>query len=297
MRRFLLGGLLIAIAAGRWTAADPEPEPAVLTDAAGKEVKLRKWRFSAGTRTLDWLPGDKARPQALEFRDVNSTLYRDGVLTLVPLDRLKSLRYDPEKQTVTAEVAGAAEPLVGSTRYTGINALAVEAEVDMGADGVADVKYKGGPFKGGIRGLQLTGARAPDKKPAGDAFTVRVAEPKQKLPPQVVYNLRAVYRVGKGELVPSPTVTFKKTLKVDLAKVKKLVIAEPPKRDEDAECEVTFKDGGEQTLTLLASVTLDGKPAVLEGLLGEVPAGFKLFPVHTVGELIAGEVKDEKIDE
>ena len=40
---------------------------------------------------------------------------------------------------------------------------------------------------------------------------------------------------------------------------------------------------------------LDGKAAVLEGFVGRVPAGYKLFPVHVIEE-IQFDAKPKKLD-
>ena len=40
--------------------------------------------------------------------------------------------------------------------------------------------------------------------------------------------------------------------------------------------------------TLLPKVTLEGKPATLVGLVGRVPAGYKLFPLHVIAEVEFG---------
>jgi hypothetical protein len=42
--------------------------------------------------------------------------------------------------------------------------------------------------------------------------------------------------------------------------------------------------GEDQTLTLRETMPIDGKPAQLEGLLGSVAVGFKLFPASTLAE-------------
>ena len=63
-----------------------------------------------GTRKLTWLAKDGTpAPDALAFRDAHSTLYVEGVMTLIPLDRLESLIYDAAKKTVAAKVAGPVE--------------------------------------------------------------------------------------------------------------------------------------------------------------------------------------------
>ena len=87
-------------------------------------------------------------PPALAFRQEKSTGYLQGILTLIPFDRLKSLDYDREQQTVTAKVATADpandEALTGTTRFAGVNKLTIEAEVDKGDMGVAELRFLAG---------------------------------------------------------------------------------------------------------------------------------------------------------
>src|SRR6516225_6814690 len=93
-------------------AADP-PKPSadtIITDAAGKEIALKKWSLSAGTRALAWLATDGKAPEALAFRETNSTSFVDGVVSLIPLERLESLTYDAKERTVLAKVAGVEKP-------------------------------------------------------------------------------------------------------------------------------------------------------------------------------------------
>ena len=63
---------------------------------------------------------------------------------------------------------------------------------------------------------------------------------------------------------------------------------------EGKEMDVALKDGNSDTLTLLKTITLDGKQATLAGFLGRVPAGYKLFPVHTFTEIQFDEYKEPK---
>src|SRR5258708_18348253 len=80
-------------------ADEPKANGPTIVDGAGKEVALKNWSITAGTRKLTWLAKDGApAPEALAFRDVNSTLYVEGVMTLIPLDRLESLQYDRAKK-------------------------------------------------------------------------------------------------------------------------------------------------------------------------------------------------------
>lgn len=281
---------------------DDPPKPAdgptlVIADAAGKEHKLKTWHFATGTRRLDWLAaaakdGDKppAGPEALAFREENSTTFVEGVLTLIPLERIKSIEYD-DKDGVSVRVAAGAkadedEVLKGTTKYKGINKLAIEAEVDKGDLGVAAVKFLGGVSKGGVRSLRFPGARAPAAAPAGRPSLVTIAEQKE---PQKAADLMPLYRFADASERLVPRLMFKKTLKVDVAKIQKLraVAGE----QEGSEFTVTLKDGTEDTLTLLSKTTLDDKEATLVGLVGRVPAGYKLFPLHAVSEVQFDEGK------
>ena len=54
---------------------------------------------------------------------------------------------------------------------------------------------------------------------------------------------------------------------------------------------VTLKDGNEETFSLLEMGELEGKQAKLQGLLAKVPAGWKLFPLHCLGEVDFEEAK------
>jgi hypothetical protein len=310
----ILGTLLAAAAGAALTVAADEPKPAdagtlVVIDSAGKDQKLKSWKFTAGTRALSWLapagadkdpfdkdntadkktprPGRKpaAGPEALEFREENSTTFVDGILTLVPLARIRSIDYDDKDgvavRVAVSDKAEADEVIKGTTRFKQINKLTIEAEVDKGDLGVAEIKYLGGVPKG-IRGLRFPAPKAPAAGTPGRGASVTVND-KQKGPYKIL-DLQPLYRFEDGSEQLVPTLLFKKTLKIDVAKLKKLRAAGDPER-EGAPLGVTLKGGEEETFTLLKTVTLNDKPAVLEGLLGRVPAGYKLFPLHTITEV------------
>jgi len=293
-------------------AAEPEPaktEPLIVIDGGGKEHKIKTWKLSTGTRRLAWLapegapePKDNPKdpkepkgkvmlkavgPEALEFREEQSTNFVDGILTLVPLDRVRSLDYDAETQTVTLHVATtdkkeADVALKGTTKYQGINKLAIEAEVDKGDLGVAEIKFLGGTAKGGIRGIRFPAPKGGPK--LAEATTSITSTDKKDKEPYKVTELQALYRTADGGQKLLPTVMFKKTLKLDLGKIKKVHLVEGSKRDAP-EWTVTLADGEEHTLTLLLQ-TPDDKPLHLEGLLGKVPAGYKFFPIGLVQDIL-----------
>ena len=115
---------------------------------------------------------------------------------------------------------------------------------------------------------------------------------KAKKNTQKVTDLQALYRFADGSERLLPTLLFKKTLKIDLGKVVKLRAVAGDDKDLDGlEWGVTLKDAAEETFTLLDKATFDGKPATLEGFVGRVAVGYKLFPPHTVAEIEFEEAK------
>jgi hypothetical protein len=297
-------------------AADKEPakEPArtaepgtlIVVDAAGKEQKLKTWKFAAGTRRLGWLapaktpepkkepdkdkgpargrPAPLAGPEALEFRPDTEIHFVEGVLVLIPLDRLRTLDCDNEMETVTAKVAGAGgtdEILTGSTKYKKINKLVLEAEVDKGDLGIAEVRFFGGTPRG-IRGSRFPSPQAPPAGPASRPAVVTSVDGTKKTTHKVA-DLMPLYRFPDGERL-LPTLMFRKTLKIDVGKVRKITVTEGDR--DDANWQVQLKDGSDETLVLLPSIEVDGRKGTLEGLVGRVPAGWKLFPTASIGEVV-----------
>jgi hypothetical protein len=326
----LLAALLGALAVSTSPADDApkaaEPGVLIVVDNNGKEQKLKTWKFSQGTRRLAWLapavseekevnpiddketkpPAKRVRPkpgkpavgpEALEFREENSTNFVNGILTLIPLEHLRSLDFDREKEIVTAKVAAgdkadADETLTGTTKYKGINKLSIDAEVDKGALGVAELKYLGGTAKG-IRGLRFPNAGPPAPAAPGRPAAVTVLDKKNKTVMRLT-GLQSLYRRPDGSEKLLPLLMFKKTLKVDMGQVKKIVAGEG--EGEDVVWMVSLKDGNEENLTLLTTIPLGGKEAVLEGLLGRVPGGYKLFPIHTIGEVEFDPAKESQTE-
>ncbi len=292
----------------------------VLVDGAGKEVRLSTWKFLHGTRRLSWLapaPKPKAKdgkaaedggedeapagPEALELREENSTTFQNGILTLIPVTALKKIAYDAENKTVRVAclVAGAkgAEEVTrtGSTKYKGINRLTIEGEADLGELGKAALKFQGGGAKG-VRGVEFLGAK-PAPAPAGRPAVI-TAQDREKTPHKVT-DLHALYRSGRGREQLGGTLFFKTTVKIPLTKLEKLRRVESEEKGQGYDFEVTLKGGKQHTLTLLTQTKAeDGKALALEGLLGRVPGGYKLFPPHTILEVQfdPAEAKAEKKD-
>lgn len=269
-----------------------QEESPTVTDGAGKEFTLKKWKLVAGTRKLSWVDG---KPDSFEFRELGSTSYKEGIVTFIPISRLQEVSWDYEKETVALRVAGLDKPLIGTTKYKDINVLTIEAEIDQGKSGIADVRFRGGPIKGGIRGIKFPNAKAPEQLAnAGPAFAFSVPpEAKSKTGPVVhqAIGVQSLYRTGNAEEKLLSYLMFKKTLKVELVDIGQLSIGTYNAKDHTAECELKQKDGMDLSVTLLASFPIDGKPATLLGFVGTVPAGYRLFPVHTITQFEPAAVK------
>jgi len=284
----------------------------VIIDAKGKENKIKSWEILKGTRRLAWLAppekkpegeedGGKAPPrrpakvsprgpEALAFRDLNASNWKDDVQTFVLLERLRGIDFDADKEEMTVKVAVTDKPdddisLSGTTKFSSFNRLVIEAEVDKGEIGIAAVKYTGGAKEGGIKGIRFPspkGAKAPEGRPA----QVIVQRTKTEKGTEKVTDLVALYHTTEGEKA-LPTLLFRKTIKLDVSKLKKMKAGDA----NGEEWTLTLKNDQEETLTLLEKGEIDGKPVQLEGFLAKVPAGWKLFPLLTVVEIQFDEPK------
>jgi hypothetical protein len=285
--------------------AQDEPPPVemgtlVVVNAADKEEKVKSWSFKEGTKTMSWLaaPGEKEEtpakgkgktkakiasgPLALVVRDELKIHFLAGVVTLVPVDRLRTITFDKEKQTMNVQVVVSDKTeedvtLVGTTAYKGINKLTIEAEVDKGEAGIAAVTYQGGISKG-IKEVRFAPKKREAEKLGRPAVVTTVDNDVKKM--HQVHELQALYQVRSGSEKLSSQLMFRKTLKVDLTKVKK--IAASSEESDDIVWQIVQKDGDDSTLTLLTTMPLDGENATLIGLLGKVSTGYKLFPAKRI---------------
>jgi hypothetical protein len=274
----LLGGLAVVCA----RAADPPPGEAVVVDSAGEEIKLTKVKFTTGTRKLGWMP---EKTVALEVREPNSTTWSKGVVTLVPLASVESVTYEPGKATIT--VKGLSAPLIGSTEYKGFTVIGFEGD----SGGVVG-KFAGGVAKSGIKSVTFPGAKPlPERKPGGLAWSVTVDQPKAGNPALAVRELKVLYALPGGveQLADALPVRKGDPLNLDDSLKRLEVLAVDP-NTHMAAAEVQTADGPERTVVIPLTREQDKKTGTLVGLLGEVDAGWKLFPLHTIKTLSpAGE--------
>jgi hypothetical protein len=282
----LVGLTLLAVA----QSADkdkPKTMGLVVVDAAGKEQTLSNYRFTFGTRRLNWLasPENKLAPEAVMIRAQNKLIFKDGVVTLIPLDRLRSITFDSDRSLLIVKAATGSTPtdevtLEGTTAYKGINKITLQADVERGEAGIASLTFQGGVLRGSIRQLRFPSHKVEPIK-LGRPAVVRTRE-KNLEQTHVVSDLQALYRVAGGEK-RADSLFFHKTLKLNLADIRQIVAT--GEDSEDLIWQVLPKSGEESTLTLLLQAKLDNQDASLVGLLGQINVGWKLFPVRQVRDI------------
>lgn len=274
--------------------------PLTVVTGAGKEVKLFDWRITHGTRQFSLNGDEKPNPKSksltgseyLEFREEKSTTYKNGIFTLVPLTSIRKITYDREKKTVAvAVVAGGDEDVVlsGATKFTGTNKLTLEADETIeGLEGKAAVSYQGGVDKG-VQSIAFA-APKPVAKVAGVESTVTADDKEKSKHP--AHDVQPLYLVD-GAYRTVPYLMFKTSVKVDMDKIVSLKFVQPESKKAAGAYEVTLKTGVKHTLSLITSVETEKKKNMtLVGLIGRVPAGYKLFSLDAIYEYRLPE--DEK---
>lgn len=275
-RAMRAAGLVLVTA---WAvAADPPGPAATLTDAAGKEIALSAARFTSGVRKLGWLGDAKTAPLALEVREPHSTTYQKGVVTLIPVASVEAVRYDYAKQTMAVAVKGLPAPVEGTLQFKGINTFGVEGS----AGGVVG-KFAGGVAKDGFKAITFSAAKAPPVREAGPAWRLTIDHPKAMHPTLTVRRLKALYAAGATEWLTDDLPTRKGApLKLDAGAVKQLEVLAVDTNTQTAAAELTPPDGPPRLVAVPLTREHGGKTGTLVGLLGEVDAGWKLFPLHAV---------------
>lgn len=289
MRGFWRGAipLVAAIIAGDLLVQADEPVPggAIIVDAEGQEHSLKQVKFGAGTKRLAWLADpkgatDDARkgPLALEFREPNSTTLLKGVVTLVPVASIESVVFDQSKQEVTLSVKGLQQRLVGILFDRRVNALGISGLEDGKA-----ASFRGGANgKSSVKSMTFGGAQLPSKSKRQTTWNVQIVQPKANDPTVVVRNLKVLIAHSRGaeKLVDGLPVRKGEPIPFD-AKLKRLEILAHDQVTDVVAAEVEA-GGAERTIVIPHILELDGKPGTVVGLLGEVDAGWKLFPLHTI---------------
>jgi hypothetical protein len=290
--RPLLALLVLALAAGALTG-DEETKPApagslVVIDARGKEQKVTKYSFTDGTRRLGWLAEGKDKgPEALVIRDATKFAFLDGVVLYAPLTQVRSVSFDNKNETMTVRAAASDSEdddvvTKGSTAYDDINKVTLAAEVDKGEAGVAELTFQGGVPKG-IQGIRFPAPKVPAAGKKGRPAVVQSNDKGVKRTDKVT-DLQPLYRLAGGQEKLGTVLMFKKTLKLDVSKIKKIVAGEG--KGAEPVWQVTQKDEDEElSLTLLKTTKIDGKDATLAGLVGKAAGGYRFFPAARITQI------------
>jgi len=280
---------VIGVALAGWLGAFSQgadaPAEATVTDAEGKEVKVSALKFGTGTHRLSWLADPngttddaKKGPLALELREPHSTTYSKGIITYVPVGSIESIKYDYEKQVTSVAVKGVTEPLAGTLQYKGINVLAFSGSVDGKA-----TPFSGGAFtKGNIKAVAFGDAKPVVAKKGASPWAVQIDQAKAMDPTLKASNFKFLYQFPGGVEVLADAATVRKgePLKLDDS-VKAFTPVAVDQNTHMAAVEVQIGDA-EKVVVIPQEIEKDGKKGTLAGLLGEVDAGWKLFPLHTI---------------
>ena len=298
MRHSLCSMTLLALSSPILLSQSGDDAWEIIHDAQTK-IRLTEARFSAGTRRLSWLAVEEksakakskapAGPEYLEFREDKTPMYTDDVVTYIPLVSVMRLEYEHEKKLVRVTVKQAGDKdltLAGPTKYANINKFSLDAAVAAKSDLTLDgaLQIQDGRMKVPFRGLIHGGAK-PVAAPTGRSATVIVRD-MEKTPHQV-HGLAPLYKVGAGQKLAS-VLMFQKIGQLDLSKIASLRQLPPTdkKQTYSHEYEVTQAGREKEMLTLLDVTQLDGNAkATLVGLVGSVPAGYKLFPMAIIAEV------------
>jgi hypothetical protein len=262
-----------------------------VTDHSGKEHKLTSWQFVTGVRRLSWPAEKSGGPvEVLEFSEGKGTPLKVRVLTLVPLESLRSLEFDPKKKTVTARVAGPDKDFVleGVTGYVGVNVVALTAAADLGELGKAELKFQGGVARG-IRSIQFSSPKPMAAVPKGRV--AKITTTGSTGPILEVVDLQPAYRMLDKSWRLGSELLFQKTVHLPMDKIQGLSqVGDGTAPAGSLLFDVTLKDGNQQPLVLVEQ-RLDAKKRAeaLVGVIGRVEAGYALVPLQRIGQLTFAE--------
>jgi hypothetical protein len=292
--------LLLAAVPAAWAAAQPAGKsqpPVILVNSTGQELKLTEVKFTQGARRLAWLadpkgPTDDNRrgPLALEVREPHSTTYQKGVVTLVPAASVLAIHYEYDKQEVSIAVKGLEQPLKGTLRYRGINAFGLE-----GKAGEILGRFTGGAARDGFRSVAFPDAKPLPTRPSGGlSWSIQIDQAKAGHPTVVVRDLKALYAFPGGIESLADQLPVRKTMNEVVAissSLRRMEIIAVDPNTQMAVVEVTNDTVQDRLVAIPMSREQDGRTGTLIGLIGEVDAGWKLFPLHTIKVIQQGAIK------
>lgn len=307
MRR-VWGGLILLLGAGPVPfvigAGEPAAGELVVVDVDGKEHFLRGVKFGTGTKRLAWLADPngttedaKTGPLALEVRESTSAMpLAQGIITLVPITSIESLRYDFDKELVSIAVKGLSQPLSGALFYPRVNVI--------GISGTSSTKTTS--FTGGVRGkpsvksISLGGAQPHTRSKGGTSWNIRIVKTKKDEPVVVdnptltARNLKVLVSQpgGREQLLDGLPIRKGQPIPFD-AKLKRFELLANDLNTNFAAAEIDLGSDAERVIAIPLGPGEDKTTGTLIGILGEVDAGWKLFPLHTIKVITPSKRKVE----
>ncbi len=307
MRRLGCGliALLFASISGLVVGADePGLGTIVVTDVDGKKHTLTGVQFGAGTKRLAWLADPqgatedaKRGPVALEVRELTSAMpLAQGIVTLVPMASIESIRYDFDKEQVAIGVKGLSQPLTGALFYPRVNVI--------GLSGTSTTKTAS--FMGGVRGkpsvksVAFGGAQPHARSKGGISWNIRILKTKKDEPvvvdnPMLIArNLKVLVSIpGGGEQLLNGLPIRKGEPIPFNEKLKRFELLANDLNTQIAAAEIETVGGPERVIAIPLTTAEGEKTGTLQGVLGEVDAGWKLFPLHSVKVITPSKRKVE----
>lgn len=290
--RSITCGFMILLMTGLFeiTARSDEPssESSVsILSVDGKEMKATGLKFALGTHRLSWLADPKGTtedakkgPLALEVREIQSTTFSKGVVTYVSISNIESAKYDYENKIVLVNVKGLKEPLKGTLQYKGLNALAFSGLVEDKATSFS----AGVSGKSTVQSIAFSGAKpVAEAKKTGTTWAIQIAQPAEKDPTLTVRNLKVFYHSPGGQETVEDGIPVRKGAVLPLSGgVKRFEILATDPNTNIAAAEVDTTTATERIIAIPLGQEMDKKIGTLIGFIGEVEAGWKLFPLHTI---------------
>jgi hypothetical protein len=280
--------------------AQPKNSSLTIVDFSGKEHKVPGWKFTSGTRRLHWLATEEekkaakspsqAGPEVLEFSAGKPPIFKQRVLSLVPLKHVRAIEYDHKKATVTLKIAKTADTdlvLQGPTGYVDVNTLAIEAEEELNGSGKAHLKFLGGVSQG-VKSIRFPNPVPLDPAPKGRPAAVTTIDKNNKTFTAV--DLLPLYLQPDLTTRTEPSLSFQKTVRIELDKLQQLSrVGDGPVKG-GLVFDVKLKSGTQKPLVLMELRPLaEKKSEQLLGLIGRVEAGYKLVPMSTIQQVAFDE--------
>ncbi|HJZ53470.1 MAG TPA: hypothetical protein VKE74_00840, partial [Gemmataceae bacterium] len=227
-------------------------------------------------------------PLALEVREPYSTTFTKGIVTLLPASSIRSIHYEYEKQLMSVAVNGLNDPISGTLQYRGINVIALEGDA-----GGVPAKFTGGAPGTGIKKVVFSGSKPLAVRPSGGAaWAVQITQPQANNPTLPARNLKPLFAFPGGVEMLLDAIPVRKGDPLGLtgAGVKRVEVLAVDPNTQMAALEVQPDDGPERVVVIPLTLEQDKRTGTLLGLLGEVDAGWKLFPLHTI-KVITSDTK------